>query len=254
MFPIRDDNPQLTTPYVTYGLVAANIIAWLLLQGFGEQPQLSQSICQYGFIPADFLGNHISQRSFCPIDNVPNWESLLSAMFMHGGWMHLIGNMWFLWIFGNNVEDAMGPIRFLVFYILCGIAAALCQMLADTHSSIPMVGASGAIGGVMGAYIVLYPKVHVHMFFYFTTFAIPAFAMLGYWIGVQVIGGLNSLSGQQGGVAFWAHIGGFIAGAILVFMFKNNSLLQQHPYYGWNQKQHKTKVWRAVGNKDKGIR
>jgi len=254
MFPIRDDNPQINTPYVTYGLIAANLVAWFLLQGFGEQPQLSQSICQYGLIPADLLSNHFSSQAFCPIDNIPNWETLISTMFMHGSWMHLIGNLWFLWIFGNNVEDAMGPIRFFFFYIICGIAAAAAQIVADTGSSIPMVGASGAIGGVMGAYIILYPKVHVHMFFYLTTFAIPAVAMLGYWIIVQVIGGFSSLTAQGGGVAFWAHIGGFAAGAILIFIFKDNRLLEQHPYHGWNQKRHKTQLWKSVGKQDSGIR
>jgi len=247
VFPIRDDNPQINIPYVTYGLIAANIVAWLLLQGFGQQPHLSQSICQYGLIPADLLSNHLSSGAFCPIDNIPNWETLISAMFMHGSWMHLIGNLWFLWIFGDNVEDAMGPIRFLIFYILCGIAAAAAQIFADTGSSIPMVGASGAIGGVMGAYIILYPKVHVHLFFYLTTFAIPAVAMLGYWVVVQVIGGFSSLTAEGGGVAFWAHIGGFMAGAVLVFFFKDKALLEQHPYYGWNQKRHKTTLWKSVG-------
>ena len=254
MFPIRDDNPQINTPYACYGLIAANIIAWLLLQSVGQQPHLSQSICQFGLIPADLLSNHFDTRTFCPIDNIPNWETLVSSMFMHGGWMHLIGNRWFLWIFGNNVEDAMGTVRFFFFYLLCGLAAAAAQVFADTGSSIPMVGASGAIGGVMGAYIVLYPKVHVHMFFYLTTFAIPAFAMLGYWILVQVIGGFSSLSAQGGGVAFWAHIGGFVAGVILIFVFKDKQLVDQHPYHGWNQNRHKTKLWKSVGKQDKGIR
>ena len=251
MFPIRDDNPQLRVPYANYGLILVNILAWITVQGLGQEPILSESICQYGLIPADLLSNfQYSNDSFCPIDNQPNWGTLIHAMFMHGSWLHLIGNLWFLWIFGGNVEDAMGSVRYLIFYILCGLAAAAAQMLADLGSSIPMVGASGAIGGVMGAYIVLYPRVHVHMFiflgFFFTTFAIPAILMLGYWFVVQFFGGLSSLTSQGGGVAFWAHIGGFVAGMFLVPLFKNAELLNQHPYHGWNQKKHKTKLWRKI--------
>lgn len=254
MFPIRDDNPQIRTPYVTYALIATNMIAWFLLQGFGNDPQLWASICRFGLIPADLLGEVTNVRNVCPIDYKPNWETIISSMFMHGSWMHLIGNLWFLFIFGNNVEDAMGSWRFLIFYLLCGIAADVPQILTDMGSIIPMVGASGAISGVMGAYIVLYPKVHVHLFFYITTFAVPAVAMLGYWIFVQVLGGLNSLTDQGGGVAFWAHVGGFVAGAILIFFFKDNNLLKEHPYYGWRQKTHKTQLWKSVGKKDRGIR
>jgi membrane associated rhomboid family serine protease len=257
MFPIRDDNPQIYTPYVTYGLIALNILAWFGLQGFGQQPGLSQSICQYGLIPADLLSTFTptQQRPFCFIDNDPNWITLISAMFMHGSWMHIIGNLWFLWIFGNNVEDSMGHFRFLVFYILTGLAAAFAQILADTGSTIPMVGASGAIGGVMGAYILLFPRVHVHMLiflgFFVTTYAIPAIAMLGYWIIVQLIGGFSSLGAQGGGVAFWAHIGGFVAGAVLVPLFKDRALLNKHPYHGWKQKRHQTKLWQKVKNSHK---
>ena len=166
IFPIRDENPQIEVPYVTYGLIALNIVAWLSLQGFGVEPALTQSVCSFGLIPADLSGaEYNSANAHCNIDGQPDWYTLVSAMFMHGSWMHLLGNMWFLWIFGNNVEDSMGPIRFAVFYLLTGFAAAFAQILADTGSVIPMVGASGAIGGVMGAYIVLYPRVHVHMLY-----------------------------------------------------------------------------------------
>ena len=157
-------------------------------------------------------------------------------MFLHGSWMHIIGNMWFLWIFGNNVEDSMGHFRFIVFYLLCGLAAAGLQILADPASGIPMVGASGAIGGVMGAYIMLYPHVRVHLFAYFTTFAVPAFFMLGYWLILQVLGGVGSMGASGGGVAFWAHVGGFVAGALLVLAFKDNELVSRHPHYGWRQR------------------
>ena len=168
-------------------------------------------------------------------------------MFMHGGWFHLLGNMWFLWIFGDNVEDAMGSLRFFCFYLLCGLAAAAAQILADTHSPVPMVGASGAIGGVLGAYVVLYPRVRVEMLIFFgffiTTVAVPAVIMLGYWFLLQFFSGLLSLGNQEGGVAFWAHIGGFLAGVILIPLFKNRQLLQQHPYYGWKGSRRKSRDW-----------
>lgn len=237
MFPIRDDNPQLKTPFVTYGLIALNILTWVLVQGLGADPQLSTSVCEFGLVPADLFDTLPESNRACQSLPSSGWFGLLSAMFMHGGWMHLIGNMWFLWVFGGNVEDAMGPVNFLVFYTLTGLAAAGAQIWANPASTIPMVGASGAIGGVMGAYIMLYPKVKVHMLFVLfvivKTFRVPAIAMLGYWIVVQLIGGFNSIGQQGGGVAFWAHVGGFVAGAILVFLFKDNKLLDQHPYHGW---------------------
>lgn len=254
IFPIRDENPQLRIPYVTYLLIALNALAWLALQGVGAEPQLTQSVCQFGLIPADLTGQLPPQSmSFCAIDGQPDWHTALTSMFMHGSWMHIIGNMWFLWIFGNNIEDAMGPIRFAIFYVVCGLAATAAQVVADTGSAIPMVGASGAIGGVMGAYIILYPKVHVHMFIFLIvfirTFAIPAVAMLGYWIVVQVFGGISSIGSQEGGVAFWAHIGGFAAGMALIFAFKDEDLLDKHPYRGWQQSKHPDTAWKAVSRK-----
>src|SRR5690606_1389007 len=148
-------------------------------------------------------------------------------------WFHIIGNMWFLWVFGNNVEDSMGRIRFLLFYLLCGAAAAMAQVVASPSSAVPMVGASGAVSGVMGAYIVLFPRVTVHMLvflgFFITVMRVPAFVMLGYWFLLQVIGGLPQIAGgEPGGVAFWAHAGGFVAGALLVFLFRNRALLARH--------------------------
>lgn len=254
VIPIRDENPQLKLPVVTYILIALNVVSWLVLQGFGAEPQLSQSICRLGLIPADLLGTLGASAPPdglpCRIDGDAGWSTLLSSMFMHGSWMHLIGNMWFLWIFGDNVEDSMGSVRFAVFYVLCGFAAAAAQIFADASSPIPMVGASGAIGGVMGAYIVLYPRVHVHLFFYYTTIAVPAFFMLGYWFFLQLLGGFSSLGVQAGGVAFWAHLGGFAAGALLVGLFKNDKLLARHPYHGWKQKKHASSAWHKVRDLD----
>ena len=174
MFPIRDDNPTVLVPYATYGIILINAAAWILVQGMGSDPMLSRSVCQLGLIPGALLGTvpagtelQISQTGFCAIGGASVWYTPLTSMFMHGGWLHVIGNMWFMWVFGDNVEDSMGHVRFVVFYLLCGLAAAAVQMAANPASAVPMVGASGAIGGVMGAYILLYPKVHVHMLIFF---------------------------------------------------------------------------------------
>ncbi len=257
MFPIRDDNPHFLTPYVTYGIIVLNILSWFLLQGYGGEPALSKSVCTLGMIPGDLLNTVPAGTSFpigrglaCIITDDTGWHTVLTSMFMHGGWLHLIGNMWFMWIFGNNVEDSMGHVRFAVFYLTCGIAAAASQILANTASAIPMVGASGAIGGVMGAYILLYPRVHVHMLvflgFFVTTFAMPAVFMLGYWFLMQIVGSFGSLGATGGGTAFWAHTGGFVAGAALIPLFKNPQLVARHPYHGWKPRQMPTSSWRRI--------
>lgn len=254
MFPIRDDNPQLNKPLATYGILAANILAWVLLQGLGSAEQVNASVCHFGLIPSDLFASDLgvqSAKASCAGGGA-GWLGVISSMFMHGGWMHIIGNMWFLWVFGDNVEDAMGSLRFLIFYLLCGFAAAGAQVLSNPGSTIPMVGASGAIGGVMGAYIMLYPKVKVHMavilIVIFTTFRVPAIAMLGYWIVMQLLGAFSSLGASGGGVAFWAHVGGFAAGAGLVWFFKDNELLLNHPYHGWHQTVNPADVWHDPRN------
>lgn len=257
MFPLRDDNPHFLTPYVTYGIIALNILSWIFIQGLGGELALARSVCELGLIPADLLGTlptgsrfQISPNASCVITGNAGLYTVVSHMFLHGGWMHLIGNMWFMWVFGNNVEDSMGHARFIVFYLLCGLAAAALQMMSNPESGVPMVGASGAIGGVMGAYIMLYPKVQVHMLiflgFFVTTFAMPAMYMLGYWFLIQMIGGLGSIGARGGGVAFWAHIGGFVAGGLLVLLFRNPKLLEKHPYHGWKQKGSAHKSWRRI--------
>lgn len=243
MIPLRDENPHFLTPYTTYAIVGLNVLAWALMQGFGGEPALSRSVCTLGLVPGELLQTaqigasiQVGPQTYCEITATPNWATVLTHMFLHGGWMHIIGNMWFLWIFGNNVEDSMGHLRFAVFYLLSGFAAAALQVFFSPTSDVPMVGASGAIGGVMGAYVLLYPRVNVHMLFWFgfyvTTFAIPAFWMLGYWFLVQLIGGVGSMGAQGGGVAFWAHVGGFVAGAALVLVFRDPELLARHPYHG----------------------
>jgi len=230
MFPLRDDNPTVHASIATFLIIAINAVVWFIVQGAGFDPALAQSVCRFGLIPGEIL-QRIPAGTQVPfakgyalvIDNHPHWITLLSSMFMHGGWFHIIGNMWFLAVFGDNVEDAMGPFRFVVFYLLCGFASAATQIMADPSSPVPMVGASGAIGGIMGAYVVLYPRAPVHMLvflgFYITRIVVPAFVMLGYWFVLQFIGGFAALGGSGGGVAFWAHIGGFATGALLVRIF-----------------------------------
>ena len=243
MFPLSDENPHFLRPYTTYALIALNLIAWFFVQGMGTEPDLAVSVCTLGLIPGELLQTlapgtrfQAGPTAFCVLSDTPNWLTMLSHMFLHGGWLHIIGNMWFLWIFGNNVEDSMGHLRFLIFYLLCGFGAAGVQILADPDAGIPMVGASGAIGGVMGAYVLLYPRVRVKMLvflgFFVTTFRVPAMWMLGYWFVAQVVGGIGSI-GAQGGVAFWAHVGGFVVGAALIFLFKVPELVDRHPNRGW---------------------
>jgi rhomboid family protein len=240
MFPYRDDNPTLATPVVTFALILFNLAAWVLLQGMGAEPYLSKSVCELGLIPGELLGRippgyaiPMSESTTCVMDADQEWFSPLTSMFLHGGWFHLIGNMWFLWLFGNNVEDSQGHGRFAAFYLLSGLAAAAAQTLVNPSSPIPMVGASGAISGVMGAYVVLYPRVRIHMLvvlgFFITRIVVPAFLMLGYWFLLQLLGGLPALGAEEGGgVAFWAHAGGFIAGAALILVFKDDALVAKH--------------------------
>jgi membrane associated rhomboid family serine protease len=239
MFPYRDDNPTLRTPVVTVLIIAANVAVWLLVQGAGTDPALSRSVCELGLIPGEFLHRlpegyaiPLAPGTECVITGEPTWYAPLSSMFLHGGWFHLIGNMWFFWIFGNNVEDSMGRPRFLVFYLICGLAAATLQTLLNPDSAVPMVGASGAISGIMGAYVVLYPRVRVHMLVvlvvFITRIVVPAYLMLGYWFLLQLLGGAATAGSEHGGVAFWAHVGGFLAGALLILPFRDPALVAKH--------------------------
>lgn len=238
MIPYRDENETIRPAVVTYVIVALNALAWLVLQGAGTEPALASSVCNLGLIPGELTGRVPPGTAFamgdglvCLTDPGRQLTNALTSMFMHGSWMHIIGNMWFLWIFGNNIEDAMGRVRFVFFYLICGVAAALAQVLLSPASAIPMVGASGAISGVMGAYVILFPRVKVYTLlplgFYITTIALPAWVMLGYWIVLQVLGGLAA-PGEGGGVAFAAHIGGFVAGMVLIKLFARADYLVQH--------------------------
>ena len=229
MFPLRDDNPTTTPAIVTWAIVAINLAAWIFVQGAGSAEGVSASVCNYGLIPGELLlrvkpgsGFPMGEGMACLMDAGRAPQHLLTSMFLHGSWGHILGNLWFLYIFGNNVEEAFGHVRYAIFYLVSGLAAALLQVFADPGSMIPMVGASGAISGVLGAYLVLYPRARVHnllfLGFYITTIRLPAWVMLGYWIAIQVLGGMMARAGE-GGTAFWAHVGGFAMGIVLGFLF-----------------------------------
>ncbi len=234
MFPLRDDNPTLHRSVVTFLIVAVNAAVWFFVQRMGADPHLSESVWRFGVIPGELLGRvepgtavTSGKQVIAVLDGIPAWWTVVTSMFMHGGWMHIIGNMWFLLVFGDNVEDAMGPVRFLLFYLVCGAAAVAAQVASDPGSTLPMVGASGAIGGVMGAYLNLYPRAPVHMLvflgFFISRIVVPAFLMLAYWFLLQLL--MGAVSGGGGGVAFWAHVGGFAAGFLLVRLFCSPSRL-----------------------------
>jgi membrane associated rhomboid family serine protease len=237
MFPLRDDNPTIHTSVATFTIIGLNVAAWIFLQGLGSPGPLAQSICAFGLIPGELLQTLAGETRiqmgpglYCFTDPRPNWLTPFTSMFMHGGWLHLIINMWFLYIFGDNVEDAMGVPRFVLFYLLCGLGAVAAQLLSDPGSAIPMVGASGAIGGVMGGYALLFPRAPVHMLmffgFFFFRLVVPAYFMLGYWFLLQLISAIPTTGTASGGVAFWAHIGGFATGIILVRLFCKTGRLE----------------------------
>ena len=234
LFPLRDENPLARPPVATIGLIAVNVLVWVFIQGMGDPAMVGESFCRFALIPGDLLGTVAPGSSFpiddqrvCVVDGDGNPFTVLTAMFLHGGWFHLIGNLWFLWIFGDNVEDAMGPGRYLMFYVLCGVAACAAQILVDMDSKAPMVGASGAIGGVMGSYALLYPRARVLSLFIVFTVSVPAFVMLGYWVLIQLASGLLP-GAADAGVAFWAHLGGFAAGLALALPFRREELYWQH--------------------------
>lgn len=245
MFPYHDENATQRTPYVTLLLIALNVLAWVLVQGAGTTEPLARSVCELGLIPGELTAAvppgtrfPMGEGLVCLTDPGRQVTNVFTSMFMHGSWMHLLGNMWFLWLFGNNIEDSMTRPRFLAFYLLSGIGAALAQVLADPSSNVPMVGASGAISGVMGAYLVLFPRVRVFTLVplgvFITSIALPAWMMLIYWAALQFFGGITSIVAEQtGGVAFWAHLGGFVAGVALVKLFEKPDRLADHRSRHW---------------------
>lgn len=238
MIPLKDDNPTEITPIVTIGCIVACVVVFL------NQVSLSAKLAeifvyQYGAIPAVVFGYADLPGE---IAAVSPYGSLVTSMFLHGGWMHLIGNMMYLWIFGNNIEDVMGHGKFIIFYALCGVLAALSHAAIDSGSTIPMVGASGAISGVLGAYLLLYPRARVLVLIPFGFFSqmiyVPAWVVLGLWFVLQLFSGGMSIGTQGGGVAFFAHIGGFVAGMALIPFFKHSHVKFFNPAH------HSSQSWR----------
>jgi membrane associated rhomboid family serine protease len=223
VFPLKDDNPSRTAPVVTVALIVLNALVFVyqisLQAGSPDGARAAQAfIEEFGLVPCRLTGAcRVGPELPLPV------VTIFTSMFMHGGLFHIGGNMLYLWIFGNNVEDTLGHIRYLIFYLLSGIAAALVQTVVGPSSLVPMVGASGAISGVLGAYLVLFPGAHVTTLiilgFFFRVVQIPAMVVLGFWIVLQVLNGLGSF-GASGGVAFFAHIGGFVAGMGLLFVLR----------------------------------
>jgi len=246
MIPYRDENETQRPAIITAAIIAVNCLVWIFVQGAGSTFALAKSVCELGLIPGELTlslpvgaGFRMDDNLVCLTDPGRQISHVFTSMFLHGSWMHLIGNMWFLWIFGNNIEDSMGRLRFIVFYLVCGLAAAMGQVLAGPASQVPMVGASGAISGVMGAYLILFPRVRVYvlvpLIIIFTSIAMPAWVMLGYWFAIQFISGVASVG--EGGVAFWAHVGGFIAGIVLIKFFTRDDYLRAHRAGNWRPRQ-----------------
>jgi membrane associated rhomboid family serine protease len=235
--PISDDNPTLRFPLMTVLILLAIGATWIVIQAAGFDPLvLAASVCNLGLVPGEItrearLGFQvpIGAGAACVVDDDPiNLFTPITSMFLHGSWSHLLGNCLFLWVFGNNVEDSMGRLRFLTFYLLCGLTGAAAQVLTDPASPVPMVGASGAISGVLGAYLWLYPRVHVRVLVAFFVLSLPAYLVLLSWIAMQVLNAYSSsLSPVSSGVAVWAHIGGFAAGLFLIHLFRNRALVDE---------------------------
>jgi membrane associated rhomboid family serine protease len=241
MIPLKDDTPRYSTPLINYFLIAANVAVFLFETSLDRRSQAG-FIDAFGMVPARLAMSlnlvlphaHVHGPAASPI---LAFLPILTSMFLHGGWWHLIMNMWFLWIFGRNLEDALGHFPYLVFYFTCGIAAALVQAFSDLGSVLPTVGASGAIAGVMGGYFVLYPRARVLMLvpFLFVFFLwLPAWVVLGYWFVLQILSGVGTAlvtaERGSGGVAFWAHVGGFVAGVLLVRLFPSRTRRYRYGY------------------------
>lgn len=221
MLPIRDSIPSRNPPLALYAIIALNVVVFLFELTLPHR-QLDQLFLLFGVVPARYT--HPSWANAVGFPGLDLWP-FLTSMFLHGGWMHILGNMWTLWIFGDNIEDRMGPVRFVLFYVLCGIVAAIVHLVTNPSSQLPTVGASGAIAGVLGAYFLLFPHAKVvvvlPIIIYPLFFSVPAIVYLGFWFLSQIFSGFGSLAGpsEVGGVAWWAHIGGFLTGMLLVRAF-----------------------------------
>lgn len=228
MIPLRDENPTRTTPWIVYALLALNIIVFLYNGEIG--PHARNPLAGFELVPFE-ITKGIDIREATPI---AAWLTVFTSMFMHANWLHIGGNMLYLWIFGNNIEDVLGHIKFLFFYLAVGAGAALAQIAVDPLARVPMVGASGAIAGVMGAYIVLYPRAKIISWFWFQLIVLPASVVLGIWIAIQVLNSAMLGSGMMpdGGVAYAAHTGGFVSGLVLILIFGGKRLLRgRYPVY-----------------------
>jgi membrane associated rhomboid family serine protease len=220
MFPISDDNPRQQTPYVTWTIIGLCVLVFLWQVSLGDEAG-QVAVFQYGMIPARVFGEAELRPELATI---PAWTTVLTSMFMHGGWMHLILNVLFLWIFGDNVEDRLGHVKFLIFYLLAGIAATLSQYAIAPESGVPNVGASGAIAGVLGAYILMFPQARVNVLLGRQIVAMPAFVVLGMWIVLQLVSGVGTIAytdESAGGIAYMAHIGGFVSGLLMAFLLRD---------------------------------
>jgi membrane associated rhomboid family serine protease len=229
MIPLRDDAPRFGTPYLNYFLIALNILIYLFESLLAPEDLKSLSY-QFGLVPSQVIEMLSGPAHLQPAAML---VPFFTSMFLHGSWPHVIGNVWFLWIFGDNIEDRLGHFSYLVFYLLCGVLAGVAQVVLDPNLSVPTVGASGAIAGVLGAYFILYPRARVSTWFppiFF--FYLPAWVMLGYWFVVQFINGAASsivnVRRTGGGIAFWAHVGGFVAGMILIKVFPRPAESQRY--------------------------
>jgi membrane associated rhomboid family serine protease len=228
MIPIKDYNPTKSFPIITVCLIAANILAFIQDRLTGHYETLLTETAQGTVRINHFIGGLTAKYAMIPsaLTSEPwnSWSQVFTSMFLHGNWLHIGSNMLFLWIFGNNIEDTLGRFRFVIFYFACGAAAAVGQVISAPHSNIPMIGASGAVAGVMGAYLVLYPHARIltllPIFFFFTFIEVPAFLIIGYWILLQFISAtwINNGEPIQGGIAYFAHIGGFISGIVLLLL------------------------------------
>jgi membrane associated rhomboid family serine protease len=223
MIPLRDTQPSYSTPFVTVGIIVVNVLAFLYQLSL-DPYSLNWFIAHYAIVP----------------DRI-QYQDIVTSMFLHGGWMHLIGNMWFLWIYGDNVEDVLGHAKYLIFYILCGAGAAILHVLLNPYSRVPTLGASGAIAGVMGAYMIKFPHSRiitlVPIIIFFTTIEIPAILILAYWFVIQIFSGVGSIGysnvSSGGGVAWFAHVGGFVAGIILIFVLGTRERFRNRRDLSW---------------------
>jgi membrane associated rhomboid family serine protease len=217
MFPVGDENVKGgPTPIVTWALIALNVGAFLL-EVSRPEAALQTFIEAWGVVPREYA----AARDLAPLIAAPFWTTLFTSMFLHGGWMHLLGNMLYLWIFGDNIERTMGPVKFLIFYLACGLAASTAHIMFNLQSPVPAVGASGAISGVLGGYLVLFPQNRVRILTRGGIVHVPAIVVLGFWIVLQFINGIGSVAAtdETAGVAYMAHIGGFVAGLVLIKLF-----------------------------------